>query len=196
MTDQAEEQMVLSPIASNVNQGKKGDVPVSSKSGSSSEPSPAVLNALEQMPNYVKFMKEMLSSKKKFEKYETISINKECSAILQKKLPQKLKDPGSFTIPYTIGNLTVNKALCDLRASINLMPLSLYRKVDIGEVQPTMISLQQVDRTLTYPRGVVEDVLVEVGDFIFPADFVVLDMEENSEIPIILGKPFLATVGH
>ncbi|XP_038891736.1 uncharacterized protein LOC120081133 [Benincasa hispida] len=137
-------------------------------------------------------MKEMLSSKKKFKKYETVSLNEECSAILQKKLSQKLKDLGSFMIPCTIGSLMVNKALCDLGASTNLMPLSLFRKLDIGEVQSTMISLQLADRSLTYPRGVVVDVLVKVSDFIFPTYFVVLDMEEDVEILIILRRPFLA----
>ncbi|XP_038904498.1 uncharacterized protein LOC120090870 [Benincasa hispida] len=151
------------------------------------------VDALEQMPNYVKLIKEMLSSKNKFEKYEMVSLNEECSAMLQKKLLQKLKDPRSFMIPYTIGNLMINKALCDLGTSINLMLLSSYRKLNIGEVQPTTISLHLADRTLTYPRGVVEDVLVKVSDLIFPTDFVVLDMEEDSEIAIILGSPFLAT---
>ena len=117
----------------------------------------------------------------------------ECSIVLQKKLPQKLKDLGSFTIPCTIGSLNVTRALCDLGASINLMPLSVYRKLNIREVQPTTITLQLADRSLAYPRGIVEDVLVKVDKFIFLADFVVLDMEEDSEIPIILGRPFLAT---
>ncbi|XP_038885929.1 uncharacterized protein LOC120076237 [Benincasa hispida] len=104
-----------------------------------------------------------------------------------------MKDPGSFTIPCTIGILTISRALCDFRASINLMPLSLYRKCDIGEVQLTTVSLQLVDRSLTYLGSVVEDVLVKVGKFIFLVDFMVLDMEEDSEVPIILGWLFLAT---
>ena len=83
------------------------------------------VEALEQMPNYAKFMKDVLSKKKKFGQYEMISMTEACSVVLQKKLPQKLKDPGSFTIPCTIGSLNVTKALCDLGASINLMPISL-----------------------------------------------------------------------
>ncbi|XP_073025235.1 uncharacterized protein [Primulina eburnea] len=85
------------------------------------------------------------------------------------------------------------KALCDLGASINLMPYSCFEKLGIGEVKPTTISLQLADRSIKFPRGVVEDVLVKVDEFIFPVDFVVLDMEENREIPLILGRPFLAT---
>ncbi|KAI3465183.1 hypothetical protein Pfo_021846 [Paulownia fortunei] len=142
-------------------------------------------DALEQMPNYAKFMKD----------FEAVNLTEECSAILQKKLPQKLKDPGNFTIPCTIGGSFFDKALCDLGASINLMPLSIFRKLGIREVKPSTITLQFADRPLTYPRGVVEDVFVKVDEFIFPADFVVLDMEEDQEISLILGRPFLAT-GH
>ncbi|XP_075507493.1 uncharacterized protein LOC142544319 [Primulina tabacum] len=115
------------------------------------------------------------------------------TAILQNKLPPKLKDPGSFSIPCTIGNSNFNKALCDLGASINLMPYSCFEKLGIGEVKPTTISLQLADRSIKYPRGVIEDVLVKVDKFIFPVDFVVLDMEVDREIPLILGRPFLAT---
>ncbi|KAL5560543.1 hypothetical protein UlMin_036754 [Ulmus minor] len=148
---------------------------------------------LEQMPKYAKFMKEILSKKRKLGDYETVMLNEECSAVLQRKLPQKLKDPGSFTIPCTIGSCNFDKVLCDLGASINLMPLSVFRKLGLGEVKPTSISLQLADRSVKYPRGVIEDVLIKVDKFIFPADFVVLDMEEDREIPLILGRPFLAT---
>ena len=150
-------------------------------------------NALEQMPNYIKFMKEVMSRKQKLEEFETVKLTEECSAILQKKLPQKVKDPGSFTIPCTIGKSSFDKALCDLSASINLMPLSVFKKLGLGEVKPTTISLQLANRSLTYPRGVIEDVLVKVDKLIFPTDFIVLDMEEDKDIPIILGRPFLAT---
>ena len=138
-------------------------------------------------------MKDVLPKKKKFGQYEMISMTEECNVVLQKNLPQKLKDLESFTIPCTIGSLNVIDAFCDLSASINLMPLSVYRKLNIGKVQPTTISLQLVDRSSAYPRGIVEDVLVKADKFIFPADFVVLDMEEDSNIPIILGHPFIAT---
>ncbi|KAI3461839.1 hypothetical protein Pfo_018502 [Paulownia fortunei] len=137
-------------------------------------------DALEQTPSYL-------------EEYETVTLTEECSAILQRKLPPKLKDPWSFTIPCTIGNLFFDKALCVLGASINLMPLSIFRKLGLGEAKPTTVLLQLADRSIKYPRGVIEDVLVKVDKFIFPTDFIVLDMEEDQEIPIILGRPFLAT---
>ncbi|XP_031105377.1 uncharacterized protein LOC116010213 [Ipomoea triloba] len=117
----------------------------------------------------------------------------ECSAILHKNVPRKLKDPGSFTIPCNIGGTTFNRALADLGASINLMPFALYRQLKLGTLKPTRMSIQLADRSTKYPRGIVEDVLVRVDKFIFPVDFVILDMDPDVEIPLILGRPFLAT---
>ena len=150
-------------------------------------------DALEQMPSYVKFMKDILSQKRRLADFETVNLTEECSAILQRKLPQKLKDPGSFTIPCTIRNAIFERALCDLGASINLIPLSIFKRLGLGEARPTTVTLQLADGSLKHPRGIIEDVLVKVDKFIFPADFIVLDMEEDKEIPIILGRPFLAT---
>ena len=150
-------------------------------------------DALEQMPSYVKFMKDILSKKRRLADFETVNLTEECSAILQRKLPQKLKDPGSFTNPCTIGNAIFERALCDLGASINLMPLSIFKRLGLGEARPTTVTLLLADRSLNHPRGIIEDFLVKVDKFIFPADFIVLDMEEDKEIPIILGRPFLAT---
>ncbi|KAJ9541698.1 hypothetical protein OSB04_028204 [Centaurea solstitialis] len=150
-------------------------------------------DALAQMPSYAKFLKDIISNKRKIEEQATVALTEECSAIIQNKLPQKLKDPGSFTIPVHIGNSDFSRALCDLGASINLMPLTLFRKLELGKVQSTNITLQLADRTIKYPYGVIEDVLVKVDRFYFPVDFVVLDMEEDRHIPLILGRPFLAT---
>ncbi|XP_022864248.1 uncharacterized protein LOC111384222, partial [Olea europaea var. sylvestris] len=149
--------------------------------------------ALAQMPSYAKFVKDILSNKRKLEDNETVMLIEECSAILQHKLPLKLKDPGSFTILCHIGNLYIDKALCDLGASINLMPLSLFRKLGLGEAKPKTVSLQLADTSIKHPRGICENILVKVDKFIFPADFIILDMEEDRDVPIILGRPFLAT---
>ena len=149
-------------------------------------------DALEQMLSYVKFMKDIFSKKRGLSDFETVNLTEECSAILQMKLLQKLKDPGNFTIPCTIGNAIFERALCDLGASINLMPLSIFRRLGLGEARTTTVTLQLEDRSLKHLRGVIEDVLVKVDKFIFPTDFIVLDMEEDKEIPIILGRPFLA----
>jgi hypothetical protein len=152
-----------------------------------------LVEALEQMPNYVKFLKDILSKKRKLSEFETVALTKECSAILTCKIPPKLKDPGSFTIPCSIGGQEVGHALCDLGASINLMPLSVFNKLGIGEVRPTTVTLQLADRSIAYPKGKIEDILVKVDKFIFPADFLILDCEADKKVPIILGRPFLAT---
>nr|KYP63753.1 hypothetical protein KK1_018335 [Cajanus cajan] len=149
--------------------------------------------ALEQMPSYARFMKELLTKKRKFSEDGTVELEAGCSAIIQKSLPQKSRDPGSFTLPVTIGNVSVGKALLDLGASINLMPLSMLQRIGQVEVRPTRMTLQLADRSIKYPHGIVEDLLVKVDKFWFPVDFVVMDMEEDSEVPLILGRPFMKT---
>ncbi|XP_062100486.1 uncharacterized protein LOC133806393 [Humulus lupulus] len=121
------------------------------------------------------------------------ALTEECSTIIQKKLPPKLKDPGSFNIPCTKGNVVFDRALCDLGESVNLVLLSIHRKLKLGDAKPTTVMLQMIDRSVKYPRGVIEEVLVKVDKFIFPGDFIILDMEEDGNIPIIFGRPFLAT---
>ncbi|KAJ9162843.1 hypothetical protein P3X46_022585 [Hevea brasiliensis] len=145
------------------------------------------------MPSYAKFLKEILSKKRKLKDYEIVALTEECSAILQNKLPLKLKELGSFSIPCFIGNKRIDKALCDLGASVSLMPLSICQKLEIGELKPTTISLQLADRSVKYPVGILENIPIKVGKFFILVDFVVLEMEEDVEIPIILGRPFLAT---
>ncbi|GAU32930.1 hypothetical protein TSUD_152910 [Trifolium subterraneum] len=150
--------------------------------------------ALEQMSVYAKFMKELLTKKRKPLDDDTVDMTEECSAIIQKKLPQKKKDPGSFTIPCSIGNIVVGRALCDLGASINLMPLSMMKKIPGAVAKPTKMQLSLADRSIVHPYGILHDVLVRVAEFIFPTDFVILDMEDDAEVePLLLGRPFLAT---
>ncbi|XP_012837507.1 PREDICTED: uncharacterized protein LOC105958049 [Erythranthe guttata] len=132
--------------------------------------------ALEVMPNYTKFMKEVLSKKIRIEEDIPVILTATCSAILQSNLPPKMKDPGSYTIPCIIGNSTFDKALCDLGAIINLMPMSVFLKLGLGNLNRTRMTLQLADRSLKYPDGVVEDVLVKVDKFILPVDFVVLEI--------------------
>ncbi|XP_061357603.1 uncharacterized protein LOC133301901 [Gastrolobium bilobum] len=144
------------------------------------------------MPNYAKFMKDLLSRKNKLQKFETVALTEECNAIIQKKFPLELRASGNFNIPIAIGNINVGWALYDLGASINLMPLSVMKSLGISELKLTMVSLQLVDRSLRRPNGFFEGVLVKVDKFIFPANFVVLDMEEEGDMPLLLGQPFLA----
>ncbi|XP_031260802.1 uncharacterized protein LOC116118985 [Pistacia vera] len=149
--------------------------------------------ALAQMSSYAKFLKDIFSNKRKIEEHGTIMLTEECSVVLQNKLPPKLRDPESFTIPCALGDSFFDKALCDLSASINLMPLSIFKKLELGEVKEMTMSLQLADRSIKRPKGIVEDILLKVDKFIFLVDFVVLDMEEDQEVPLILGHPFLAT---
>ena len=137
-------------------------------------------------------MKDILSKKRRLSDFEIVNLTEKYSAILQRKLPQKLKDPGSFTITCTIGNSIFERALCDLGTSINLMSLSIFRRLGLGEARPTTVTLQLADRSLKHPKGVIQDVPVKVDKFIFSEYFIVLDMEEDKEIPIILGIAFLA----
>ena len=120
-------------------------------------------------------------------------LTEKCSAIIQRKLPPKLKDPRNFFMPCTIGNIAIGKALCDLGESINLMALSIMKKLDISEVKPTMVSLQLANRSIMFPYDIVEDLLVKVARLIFPTNLLILDMEEDVEMPFIPGRPFLAT---
>ncbi|GKD53448.1 reverse transcriptase domain-containing protein [Tanacetum coccineum] len=121
-------------------------------------------------------------------------MNERCSAVLLNKLPLKEKVPLSFTIPCDIGDLHIDNALADLGASISLMPYSMYEKLGLGEPKPTRMSLELGDRSIQYPRGIAKNVLIKVDKFFLPIDFVILDMREDTRIPIILGRPFLATV--
>ena len=110
-------------------------------------------DALDQMPNYVKFMKEMMSNKKNLEANGTVNLSENYSTIIQQKLLEKLKDLGSFTIPCVIGEHTFSKAMCDLEASINLMPFLVAKKLNLGEITAIALSLQMADRSLTFPKG-------------------------------------------
>ncbi|XP_061371264.1 uncharacterized protein LOC133313865, partial [Gastrolobium bilobum] len=151
--------------------------------------------ALEQMPSYAKFLKEILTKKRKLTVEGSTILTEECGAITQKNLPPKLKDPGSFSIPCTIGSMTIERVLCDLGASINVMPLSMMKKLGITEVKPINMILQLADHSTKQAYGVIEDILVKVDKFIFPMDFVILDIEEDTAVPMIFGRPFLATSG-
>ncbi|XP_042388061.1 uncharacterized protein LOC121980164 [Zingiber officinale] len=149
--------------------------------------------ALQQMPTYSKFLKDILTNKRKIEESVTVALTEECSALIQNRLPPKLKDPGSFSVPCMIRNHNFDKAFCDLGASVNLIPFSLCKKLNLGELKITTLALQLADRSVRYPLGILENVPVTVGKFVVPADFVVLEMDEDPYIPIILGRPFLAT---
>ncbi|XP_076952020.1 uncharacterized protein LOC143625620 [Bidens hawaiensis] len=151
------------------------------------------VKALQHMPKYAKFLNDLLSNKKKLEGLSTVCLNEGCSVVVQNQLPEKLADPRHFTIPILFGSSTKSYVLADLGASINLMPYSLYKKLDLGEPVPTRMSLSLADHSEKYPRGIMENVLVKVDKFFFPVDFVILDIEADDQVPLILGRPFLRT---
>nr|GEW57641.1 reverse transcriptase domain-containing protein [Tanacetum cinerariifolium] len=129
------------------------------------------------------------------EKLAKVPLNENCSAMLLKKLPEKLRDSGKFLIPCDFPGIDVCHALADLGASINLMPLSFWKKLSLPKLNPTRMTLELADRSITCPKGVAEDVFVKVGKFHFPTDFVVVDFEADPRVPLILGRSILRT-GH
>ena len=148
---------------------------------------------INQMPIYAKFLKEILSKKRKIAEEGIVNLTATCSAVIQQKLPAKMKDPGGFTIPCSIGKYEFKKALCDSGASINLMPLSVVHRLNLGELTSTEITLQMDNRSMAQPEGILEDVFIKVGKFIFLVDFVIMQMEEDTQVPLLLRRPFLAT---
>ncbi|KAM1683194.1 hypothetical protein EV1_034086 [Malus domestica] len=150
-----------------------------------------LLDAIKQVPKYAKFLKELCTTRKRASNKEVVRVSENVSAVLQRKLPPKCKDPGSFTIPCVI-----ESAMLGLGASINVMPYSIYASMNLGELKNDGVIIQLADRSNAYPKGVLEDVLVQVNHLVFPADFYVLEMEDSNhspQLPILLGRPFMKT---
>ena len=156
-----------------------------------------LLDLINQVPAYAKFLKDLCTIKKGLGIEKKAFLTEYVSAIIQSKYLVKYKDPGSPTIPVNIGGICIDKALLDLGASVNLMPYSVYLQLGLGELKPTTITLSMADRSVKIPKGIVEDVLDKIDKFYYPVDFVVLDTEPSSNepnhVPIILGRPFMAT---
>nr|GFB29148.1 reverse transcriptase domain-containing protein [Tanacetum cinerariifolium] len=140
-------------------------------------------------------IKSLLTNKDKLFELAKVPLNENCSTMLLKKLPKNLRDPGKFLIPCDFLGMDVCHALADLGASINLMTLSIWKKLSLPELTPTWMTLELEDRSITRPKGVAEDIFVKVGKFHFPTDFVVVDFEADPRVSLILGRSFLRT-GH
>ncbi|GJV32076.1 reverse transcriptase domain-containing protein [Tanacetum coccineum] len=153
----------------------------------------SLTDALLLMPRFAPTIKSLLMNKEKLFELAKIPLNENCSAMHLKKLPEKLGDPRKFLIPCNFPGLDVCHALADLGASINLMPLSIWKKLSLPNLTPTRMTLELADRSITYPKGLAEDVFVKVGKFHFPTDFVVVDFEADPRVPLILGRSFLRT---
>ncbi|GKD06327.1 DNA-directed DNA polymerase, partial [Tanacetum coccineum] len=150
-------------------------------------------DALLLMPIFAPTIRNLLMNKEKLLELAKIPLNNNCSVMLLKKLPEKLGDPGKFLIPCDFPGMDVCHALAHLGASINLMPLSIWKKLSLPKLTPTRMTLELADRSITHPKGLAKDVYVKVGKFQFPTDFVVVDFEADPRVPLILGRSFLRT---
>ncbi|GJY74912.1 reverse transcriptase domain-containing protein [Tanacetum coccineum] len=150
-------------------------------------------DALLHMPKFASTFKSLLSNKEKLIELSNTPLNENCSVVLLKKLPEKLGDPDKFLIPCDFPGMVECLALADLGASINLMPLSVWKKISLPDHTSTRMTLELADRTITRPKGIAEDVFVKVGKFHYPVDFVVIDFDVDLRVPLILGRPFLRT---
>nr|GEW19332.1 reverse transcriptase domain-containing protein [Tanacetum cinerariifolium] len=157
------------------------------------EPVVALVNALILMPKFGPSTKSLLTNKDKLYKLARTPLNEHCSAVLLKKLPEKLWDPVKFLIPCDFPGMDECLAQADLGASINLMPLSVWNKLSLPQLTPTLMTLELVDRSISQPIGVAEYVFVKVGKFHFSADFVVVDFDADPRVPLILRRSFLKT---
>nr|GEZ20604.1 reverse transcriptase domain-containing protein [Tanacetum cinerariifolium] len=152
-----------------------------------------LIDILAGMENYDKFLKELVSNKHKREQISLAFLSDESSAIIQNKVPTKLGDPIRFLIPCTFSKTFSCNALADVGASINLMLYSLYAKLSLKTLKPTIMSVRLANRPFQYPIGIAKNMLVEVGKFNFLVEFVILEMEEDSKVPLILRRHFLHT---
>nr|GFA15300.1 reverse transcriptase domain-containing protein [Tanacetum cinerariifolium] len=150
-------------------------------------------DALLLMPKFASMIKSLLANKDKLFELAKIPLNENSSVMLLKKLPEKLGDPGKFLIPCNFSRMNVCHALADLGASINLMPLSIWKTLSLPELTPTRMTLELANRSITRPKGVAEDVFVKVEKFHFPIDFVVVDFKADPRVLLILGRSFLKT---
>ncbi|KAJ9547044.1 hypothetical protein OSB04_019587 [Centaurea solstitialis] len=150
-----------------------------------------LVDLIAGVPSYARFLKELVANNTRMGTEEIAFLNAECSATLSDTL--KKGDPGSFIIPCYFGKSVSCRALADLGASINLMPLSFYQKLGLNDLKSTRMTIQLADRSIKYPVGIAEDVIVRVDRFDFPADFVILDIKDEVKVPLILGRPFLNT---
>ncbi|WVZ76330.1 hypothetical protein U9M48_024313 [Paspalum notatum var. saurae] len=141
-----------------------------------------------EVPTYAKYLKDILNNKKPPPSTEIVHLTEECSAAILKR-----KDPGNPTISCSIGTQHFDQALCDLGASVSVMPKVIFDKLNHDALARTAMCLQLADQSVRYPEGVAENVPVRIRNFLIPVDFVVLDMDINSKTPLILGRPFLST---
>ncbi|GJV19251.1 reverse transcriptase domain-containing protein [Tanacetum coccineum] len=153
----------------------------------------SLTDALILMPKFASTLKSLIENKEKLSEMARTPLNEHCSAVILNKLPEKLGDPGKFLIPCDFPGMDECLTLADLGASINLMPLSVWKMLSLSELTPTCMTLELADRSITQPIGIAEDVDVKVGKFQFLTDFVIVDFDADPRVPLILERSFLNT---
>ncbi|XP_072149585.1 uncharacterized protein [Setaria viridis] len=151
-----------------------------------------ILDALQD-PTYARYFKDILTNKREIPQFTTDHINmtEECSAAITNQAPKKKRDPGSPTIPFSIGALMVKRSLCDLGTSVSVMPKAVFKKLRLLELEPTSMCVELADNTVRYPESIAEDVPVKIGNHFVPVDFVILEIGEGAKSPLILGRTFI-----
>ena len=157
-----------------------------------------LFDALQQVSSYTKFLKDMCTKKRKSNVPKKVFLSTNISELLSGLIPIKYKDLGCPTIPCTIEQAEISRALLDLRSSINLLPFSVYQQLGLGELSPIRVTIQLANSSVKVPKGEINDVLIRVEEFIYPIDFIVPETQpvcnSRSQTPIILGHLFLTTV--
>nr|GEU61492.1 hypothetical protein [Tanacetum cinerariifolium] len=152
-----------------------------------------MIRVVKKMPEYLMCVKDVFSSKKSINDEDAVKLNDRCSTILLNQLPPKENDLGSFTLLCLIGSLNIKNASANIGA-INVMPYSMFKRLNLGNLQPTNMITEMTDKTKKSPRGILENVLVQIDKFIYPIDLVIIDMVEDPKAPLILGRPLPSTI--
>ena len=145
--------------------------------------------------SYSKFIKDIINKKRPLPSTEVVKLTEECSAAILNELPEKKQDPRCPTISCSIGAQQFDHTLCDLGASVSVMPKSVFDRLNFTNLEPTTMTLQLADSSVRYPAGIAQDIPIKIRGYYVPVDFVVLNMELTKETPLILGRPFLSTAG-
>ncbi|KAL7601030.1 uncharacterized protein LOC111910598 [Lactuca sativa] len=151
------------------------------------------IDSLSKIPEYTKFLQDLIDTRHELKKKSKVILSEKSSRAILGEIPKKMGDPGRLTLPCDFGNNLKTYDLADSGASIYLIPFSFYQKLNIQKMKATKMTIHMANHSVTHPRGIIEDILVKIGKFVFPVDFVIMDMKEVANVPIILGRPLLNT---
>ncbi|XP_023748839.1 uncharacterized protein LOC111897104 [Lactuca sativa] len=153
------------------------------------------IESLSNVPDYTKFIQDLMDNRQQLKRNSKVILSEQSSKVVLGELPKNMGDPGRLTLPCEYGNNLQTYALADSGAGINLMPFSFYKKLNTPKLKATRMTIHMANHSVTQPRGITECILVKIGNFVFPIDFVVMHMKEDANVPIILGRPLLNIVG-